>query len=401
MAKVNHQIAASWVFGSVFVLFILGLFALGPPELPLYKQQILAYISALLAGLFGIFLTGSLLVDAQLPLPGKWVVQGGSGFGLFLIVLFWWQTSAAPIPAALETPIGIVSGPLPSDPCEAATVLAKRGHACVEQGQSKEAREEFNQALGQAVKCGSKQLQADILVALAYVEKSVPNAVAAEDNVKKATELLARVEKEKGQSNELLSALASIADVRGELASNRGDLAEARKQWTESQALFEKAGRTVMVTEVKSQLSKLPAPIVGPKEPIAFVARSLPSGVQGSFDGTVVGESGALSVNLKSVEFSFPTASRDGGGRRVVYYWCGIASRDNSTYNFIAKSEKQTVDKALPVGGKLQMPSVVLKLPLGSTETLVGKVLVFEMAVTNVEGANPGFNYSEAPADLF
>src|SRR5205823_3663687 len=100
MKKVNHQVVASWVFGSVFVIFILGVFLFGPPELPSYKQQMLAYISALLAGLFGLFFAGSLLLHAHLWLPGKWVVQGSTGFALFLIVLFWWNTSAAPVRVA-------------------------------------------------------------------------------------------------------------------------------------------------------------------------------------------------------------------------------------------------------------------------------------------------------------
>ena len=43
------------------------------------------------------FFTGTLLLNTELPLPGKWVVQGGAGFALFLIVLFWWHSAAAPV----------------------------------------------------------------------------------------------------------------------------------------------------------------------------------------------------------------------------------------------------------------------------------------------------------------
>src|ERR1022692_3808292 len=89
------QTRASWIFGGLFVAFILGVFAFGPEALPGYKQQLLAYICALLAGLFALFFTGALLLNAELPLAGKWTVQGGAGFGLFLIVLFWWQSPAA------------------------------------------------------------------------------------------------------------------------------------------------------------------------------------------------------------------------------------------------------------------------------------------------------------------
>ena len=96
----TSQTRASWIFGSLFVVFVLGVFLFGPPALPDYKQRLLAYICALLAGLFGLFFTGSLLLKAQLPMAGKWSVQGGAGFALFLIVLFWWSTGSAPVKSA-------------------------------------------------------------------------------------------------------------------------------------------------------------------------------------------------------------------------------------------------------------------------------------------------------------
>ena len=98
----STQAKASWLFGTLFGLFILGVFMFGPAALPPYKQQLLAYICALLAGLFGLFFTGSLLLDATLPLAGKWTIQGGAGFALFLVVLFWWQSPGALIHAEKE-----------------------------------------------------------------------------------------------------------------------------------------------------------------------------------------------------------------------------------------------------------------------------------------------------------
>jgi hypothetical protein len=92
-----HQVLASWIFGGLFSAFIIGVFIWAPPSLPEFKQQILAVICALLAGLFGVFLTGALLLNAELPIQGKWAVQGGLGFALFLIVLFWWRSPKAPV----------------------------------------------------------------------------------------------------------------------------------------------------------------------------------------------------------------------------------------------------------------------------------------------------------------
>lgn len=95
--SMNTQTRASWIFGSLFVVFVLGVFMFGPATLPDYKQRILAYVCALLAGLFALFFTGSLLLNAELPIAGKWAVQGGAGFALFLIVLFWWSGALAPV----------------------------------------------------------------------------------------------------------------------------------------------------------------------------------------------------------------------------------------------------------------------------------------------------------------
>jgi hypothetical protein len=93
----TSEARASWIFGSLLAVFLLGVFVLGPQSLPSYKQQILAYICASLAAFFAVFFTGSLLIKAQLPLPGKWSVQGGAAFALFLVVLFWWRSPASPI----------------------------------------------------------------------------------------------------------------------------------------------------------------------------------------------------------------------------------------------------------------------------------------------------------------
>src|ERR1700722_20196363 len=94
----TNEAKASWIFGSLFGIFLLAVFVFGPPSLPGYKQQILAYICATLAAFFAIFFTGTLLVNAQLPIPGKWTVRGGAAFALFLVVLSWWRSDASPIP---------------------------------------------------------------------------------------------------------------------------------------------------------------------------------------------------------------------------------------------------------------------------------------------------------------
>lgn len=97
--KPTSQVVASWVFGSILLAFVLVVFFLAPERLVLWKQELLAFICALLAGLFGYFLAGTLNVtsEGRLPFFGKMAVRAGSGVALFLIVLCWWGSTAAPV----------------------------------------------------------------------------------------------------------------------------------------------------------------------------------------------------------------------------------------------------------------------------------------------------------------
>ena len=89
----------TWVFGSLLLAFALGVFVFGPDALPEYRQRVLAVLMALLAGLFGFFLTG----DVGLEL--KWVasrfgevgVKAAGGMALFVLVLIWWLSPLAPV----------------------------------------------------------------------------------------------------------------------------------------------------------------------------------------------------------------------------------------------------------------------------------------------------------------
>src|SRR5580704_19227949 len=97
VTPMTNEAKASWLFGTGLTIFLIGVFVFAPPSLPEFKQQILAFICASLAGFFALFFTGALLLNAELPLPGKWIIKGGAGFALFLIVLFWWRSPSAPI----------------------------------------------------------------------------------------------------------------------------------------------------------------------------------------------------------------------------------------------------------------------------------------------------------------
>jgi hypothetical protein len=76
--------------------FLMGVFLFAPATLPAYKHPILALLAALLAGLFGWFLSGtvSVRIDALKSRFGNIAVRATGGLALFFLVLVWWP----PIP---------------------------------------------------------------------------------------------------------------------------------------------------------------------------------------------------------------------------------------------------------------------------------------------------------------
>lgn len=91
MNKRDHQVVATWIFGAISFLFLIGVFLFGPDALPFFKQKILSVISALLVGFFTYFLAGTIEIFAkkQPQALGVVAVKATGGIGMFLIVLFW------------------------------------------------------------------------------------------------------------------------------------------------------------------------------------------------------------------------------------------------------------------------------------------------------------------------
>jgi hypothetical protein len=113
----KHTVIASWVFGSLLLLFYLGVFAFAPDALPEFKHKQLAIISALLCGLFTFFLVGSLQISLRLNL--KWpelALQGGGGLAAFVLILLWWNNpDFAPVHSQ-KAPAATPSVPAVSSP---------------------------------------------------------------------------------------------------------------------------------------------------------------------------------------------------------------------------------------------------------------------------------------------
>ena len=88
----KHNAIAAWVFGSLILLFYMGVFFFAPAELPDYKHKQLAIFSALLCALFTFFFVGTLKLT--LEVKNKWSklgIQGGGGAAAFVLILVWWN----------------------------------------------------------------------------------------------------------------------------------------------------------------------------------------------------------------------------------------------------------------------------------------------------------------------
>src|SRR5437868_15546179 len=95
------------VYGSVLLLFFLGLIMFGPNELPQYKHSLIAIISSILVGIFGFFFTGEIGIRISSKLLenkiGKIALQATGGIALFVVSMIWWRSPLAPIEKIQES----------------------------------------------------------------------------------------------------------------------------------------------------------------------------------------------------------------------------------------------------------------------------------------------------------
>ena len=86
-----QQALGTWIFGGLLLAFLFAVFAFAPSELPEFKHRILALCTALLAGLFGWFLSGEigLGIEALKSRFSDLTIHAGGGMALFVLVLIW------------------------------------------------------------------------------------------------------------------------------------------------------------------------------------------------------------------------------------------------------------------------------------------------------------------------
>jgi len=95
---VSSSRSGSWIFGTLLLIFFICVFSFGPDTLPEYKTRMLALISALIAGLFGFFLTGDVGIEIKaLQRFGTIAVKAAGGIALFVLTIVWWVSPFAPV----------------------------------------------------------------------------------------------------------------------------------------------------------------------------------------------------------------------------------------------------------------------------------------------------------------
>jgi hypothetical protein len=95
----RNKASATGIYGGVLLLFFILVFVFAPERLPVYKLQILALLSAILAGFFGYYLTGSIRIKRTWSLTniGPLSVDATGGVAIFVLVLALWYSPFAPI----------------------------------------------------------------------------------------------------------------------------------------------------------------------------------------------------------------------------------------------------------------------------------------------------------------
>lgn len=96
MTRTQSQRIASWIFGSLLLIFLLLVYFIDEGS---EKSSIVRYIAAISAGLIGYFITGPLdvMLERKLPAIGNISIRAGTGFAFVVIIWFTW-------PNAINTP---------------------------------------------------------------------------------------------------------------------------------------------------------------------------------------------------------------------------------------------------------------------------------------------------------
>lgn len=95
MVRLLNSKYASWIFGGLLFLLLIGLVLFGPDNLPAYRLMILGQLVAVFAGLFTFFFTGQMGLEVDFVQNWKdgWAklgVRAISGIAVYAFALILW-----------------------------------------------------------------------------------------------------------------------------------------------------------------------------------------------------------------------------------------------------------------------------------------------------------------------
>ena len=103
VATHRHQVLGSWIFGGFLLVFYIGVFLFGPSVISDQKHQMLGLISAILAGLFAFFMSGTLMGESdRLKTAAGITIRATGGLAAAAGVLLWWRTGT-PVATSSQT----------------------------------------------------------------------------------------------------------------------------------------------------------------------------------------------------------------------------------------------------------------------------------------------------------
>lgn len=137
----------SWIFGGFLLAFYIGVFLFGPSVISDQKHQMLGLISAILAGLFAFFMSGSLMGESdRLKSVAGLTIRATGGLAAAAGVLIWWRMStpvatssqtAAVVSTSLDSVVAATTTPATSlDTSMQIVVPAETRAAAIQLGQA-------------------------------------------------------------------------------------------------------------------------------------------------------------------------------------------------------------------------------------------------------------------------
>jgi tetratricopeptide (TPR) repeat protein len=233
----SSQALASWLFGSVTLIFLFIAFFFIRGKLPFWKERIVAFIAALCASLFAFFLTGYILLNIEYKLSSdaKIAIQGLGGGAIFAVVYIVWLSQLKPFKEKSSKKIkqdeagrdAIIATDRASvqidnrQGLEPETVLAELKQSLLSQGDSQERIQQLEQQLGEY-----KQRLAEALKRVQGLQTKgeYPQAEQAIEDLRKSgdmTKLQALlIEDRDRRRNELIQRnreIAAVAYLRGDI----------------------------------------------------------------------------------------------------------------------------------------------------------------------------------------